>query len=303
MALIDRLPASDAANALARALETLLGHDITLHVGEPLVATPVAALLPAGATRSVALPFGNGIAGEVTIVAGEQFAASMQAATPDGSLATAAIPVLQAAADAIEPIIHLQATAEYAGEIATETLLTSVIGDFVIVPIAENEELVACAVIRMVDDSAEVFPAPPPIAPIAEPVSEPAFAHTPAPAQFQVPAPVPTIAVPAAPAPASGAIVLHQFQPLDEHAAGIGPTRPMPLLNDVQMEVTAELGRHRMKVRDLVGLEIGSVIQLDRAAGSPIDVLVNGELIAHGEVVVIDEEFGIRLAEIILGDG
>jgi flagellar motor switch protein FliN len=297
MALIDRLPASEAVDALARALEALLGHGIELNVGEPIVATPVPELLPGGATRSVALPFGNGIAGEVTIVAGEQFAASMEAATDDGSLATAAIPVLQAAANAIEPIIHLQATAEYAGEIATETLLTSVIGDFVIVPIAESDELVACAVIRMVDDRTEPAPSAPPMAPLPAPE----------PQQFQVPTPSATgatVAIPAAPAPAAtGAIVLHEFQPLGDHAAGLGPTRPMPLLNDVQMEVTAELGRHRMKVRDLVGLEIGSVIQLDRAAGSPIDVLVNGELIAHGEVVVIDEEFGIRLAEIILGDG
>ncbi len=296
MALIDRLPASDAADALARALEELLGHGITLQIGEPIVATPNATLLPEGATRSVALPFGNGIAGEVTIVAGEQFASSMEAAAPDGSLATAAIPVLQAAADAIEPIIHLQATAEYAGEIATETLLTSVIGDFVIVPIAENDHVVACAVIRMVDDSVEPAPVVVPVAPMAP------TAPLAPPQQLQAPVAGATMAIPTPPPAASGAIVVHEFQPLGDHATGLGPTRPMPLLNDVQMEVTAELGRHRMKVRDLVGLEIGSVIQLDRAAGSPIDVLVNGELIAHGEVVVIDEEFGIRLAEIILGD-
>ena len=297
MALINRLPASDAVEALARALEALLGHDIVLQVGDPMVATPTTALLPQGATRSVALPFGNGIAGEITIVAGEQFAASMEAAAPDGSLATAAIPVLQAAADAAEPIIHLQAMAEYAGEIGTETLLTSVIGDFVIVPIAENDELVACAVIRIVDDTAELVP------PASAPVAPPSAIEAPATPQQHMPVPGATVAVPA-PAPASaGPIVLHEFQPLGDHGSGVGPTRPMPLLNDVPLEVTAELGRHRMKVRDLVALEIGSVIQLDRAAGSPIDVLVNGELIAHGEVVVIDEEFGIRLAEIILGDG
>ena len=69
------------------------------------------------------------------------------------------------------------------------------------------------------------------------------------------------------------------------------------------MEVIAELGRRQMKVRDLAGLEPGSVIELDRAAGSPVDVLVNGALLAHGEVVVIDEEFGIRVSEIIVGDG
>jgi flagellar motor switch protein FliN/FliY len=65
------------------------------------------------------------------------------------------------------------------------------------------------------------------------------------------------------------------------------------------MGVTAELGRTRMTVRDLLSLTPGSVVELDRAAGSPVDVLVNGTLIARGEVVVIDEEFGIRISEII----
>jgi flagellar motor switch protein FliN len=298
MALIARLPAPDAADALARSLEVILGHDVMLQVGEPIVATPVASLLPDGPTRSVALPFGNGIAGEVTLVSSAQFASSLEAATPDSSLTTAAVPALQAAADAIEPIIHLQATAEYAGEIATDTLLTSVIGDFVIVPLAENESVVACVVIRMVDDAPQPVPAASPVPAMSAP---PAIAPTHAPQQFSAPAGT-TVSV-AAPATTPGAITLHEFQPLGENGSGLGPTRPLPLLNDVQMELSAELGRHRMKVRDLVALQIGSVIELDRAAGSPIDVLVNGALIAHGEVVVIDEEFGIRLSDIILGDG
>ena len=57
-----------------------------------------------------------------------------------------------------------------------------------------------------------------------------------------------------------------------------------------------------MSVRDLLSLAPGSVVELDRAAGSPIDVLVNGTLIARGEVVVIDEEFGIRIMEIVSAD-
>jgi flagellar motor switch protein FliN/FliY len=65
------------------------------------------------------------------------------------------------------------------------------------------------------------------------------------------------------------------------------------------MGVTAELGRTRMTVRDLLGLTPGAVVELDRAAGSPVDVLVNGTLIARGEVVVIDEEYGIRISEIV----
>jgi flagellar motor switch protein FliN/FliY len=78
-----------------------------------------------------------------------------------------------------------------------------------------------------------------------------------------------------------------------------GASRPMTLLHDVEMGVTAELGRTRMTVRDLLSLTPGAVVELDRAAGSPVDVLVNGTLIARGEVVVIDEEYGIRISEIV----
>lgn len=78
-----------------------------------------------------------------------------------------------------------------------------------------------------------------------------------------------------------------------------GATRAVELLNDVEMGVTAELGRTRMTVRDLLSLQPGSIVELDRAAGSPVDLLVNGTLVARGEVVVVDEEFAIRITEII----
>ena len=71
------------------------------------------------------------------------------------------------------------------------------------------------------------------------------------------------------------------------------------VLADVEMGVTAELGRTRMTVRELLSITPGAVLDLDRTAGAPVDVLVNGTLIARGEVVVIDEEFGIRISEIL----
>jgi len=80
-----------------------------------------------------------------------------------------------------------------------------------------------------------------------------------------------------------------------------GPNRPqhgIELLHGVDMEVTVEIGRTRMTVRDLLELTPGAVLELDRAAGSPADLLVNGRLIARGEVVVIDEDFGLRITEI-----
>jgi flagellar motor switch protein FliN/FliY len=78
-----------------------------------------------------------------------------------------------------------------------------------------------------------------------------------------------------------------------------GDPSSLTVLHDVEMVVTAELGRTTMPVRELLGLVPGMVVEIDRAAGSPIDVLVNGRKIAEGEVVVIDEEFGIRITEII----
>lgn len=79
--------------------------------------------------------------------------------------------------------------------------------------------------------------------------------------------------------------------------------RGLELLRDVEMEVTVELGRTRMTVRELLTLTPGAVVELDRAAGSPADLLVNGTLIARGEIVVVDEDFGIRITEIVAATG
>jgi flagellar motor switch protein FliN/FliY len=85
----------------------------------------------------------------------------------------------------------------------------------------------------------------------------------------------------------------------DSESATTDSSGPSYVLADVEMGVTAELGRCRMTVRELLSITPGAVIDLDRAAGAPVDVLVNGTLIARGEVVVIDEEFGIRISELI----
>jgi flagellar motor switch protein FliN/FliY len=74
------------------------------------------------------------------------------------------------------------------------------------------------------------------------------------------------------------------------------------MLRDVEMEVTCELGRTRMTVRQLLALAPGDVVELARLAGSPADRLVNGTLLARGEVVVVDEAFGLRITEIVTRD-
>lgn len=73
----------------------------------------------------------------------------------------------------------------------------------------------------------------------------------------------------------------------------------LELLLDIPLEITAELGRTRMIINDLLQFGQGSVIELNKLAGEPVDILVNQKLIARGEVVVVNEKFGIRLTDII----
>lgn len=76
-------------------------------------------------------------------------------------------------------------------------------------------------------------------------------------------------------------------------------TKNIDLLMDVPMQVTVELGRRTMMIRDVLELGTGSIIELDKLAGEPVDLLVNQKLIARGEVVVIDESFGVRVTDIV----
>ena len=71
------------------------------------------------------------------------------------------------------------------------------------------------------------------------------------------------------------------------------------LLMDVYMEMTVELGRTKKLIREILGMGEGTIIELDKLAGEPVDILVNHKLIAKGEVVVIDENFGVRVTEIV----
>lgn len=76
----------------------------------------------------------------------------------------------------------------------------------------------------------------------------------------------------------------------------------MRMLYDVDMTLTAQIGRTTLPVRQVLDLVPGTVLELDRAAGSPADVMVNGRLIARGEVVVVDEVYGVRITEIVTDD-
>ncbi|MBW7473289.1 flagellar motor switch phosphatase FliY [Paenibacillus oenotherae] len=165
--------------------------------------------------------------------------------------------------------------------------------------------------------ASEPEPAPAPVAapasaPVSAPVSAPA-AHTPAPSPSAPPIP------PAAPiAPPQHAAAAYggpqtlggmsnrnvNVQPVQfanfQGAPYIQPEESnLNLLLDIPLKVTVELGRTQKQIKDILELSQGSIIELDKLAGEPVDILVNNKLIAKGEVVVIDENFGVRVTDIV----
>lgn len=88
------------------------------------------------------------------------------------------------------------------------------------------------------------------------------------------------------------------FQDLHNHA-GISDEANLDVILDIPVTLSMEIGRTEIPINNLLQLNQGSVVELDRLAGEPMDVLVNGTLIAHGEVVVVNEKFGIRLTDVV----
>ena len=81
--------------------------------------------------------------------------------------------------------------------------------------------------------------------------------------------------------------------PVQVNDANIG------LILDVPLQVTVELGRTKKTIKDILELTNGSIVELDKLAGEPVDIMVNGKFLAKGEVVVIDENFGVRITDIV----
>lgn len=89
------------------------------------------------------------------------------------------------------------------------------------------------------------------------------------------------------------------FEDFGNAAAKPGTLNDFDMILDIPVQLTVELGRTKLTIRNLLQLAHGSVVELDGLAGEPMDVLVNGTLIAQGEVVVVNDKFGIRLTDII----
>ncbi len=147
----------------------------------------------------------------------------------------------------------------------------------------------------------EPAPAPAPSAP----APAPAVAVSPPPMPQAAPMPAASFAQPAyVPPPSSGHIASNvpvqqvQFAPLSQQQHPMLDSN-IGLLMDVPLQITVELGRTKKLIREILDLGPGSVMELDKLAGEPVDIFVNTKLIAKGEVVVIDENFGVRITEIV----
>ena len=90
-----------------------------------------------------------------------------------------------------------------------------------------------------------------------------------------------------------------QFQDLQSDGAGNDHDVSLDVILDVPVMLSLEVGRTRMAIRNLLQLNQGSVVELERGAGEPLDVFVNGTLVAHGEVVVVNDRFGVRLTDVV----
>lgn len=90
-----------------------------------------------------------------------------------------------------------------------------------------------------------------------------------------------------------------EFEEFQMEPVSDKPISDIDVLMDIPLTISVELGRSKCFVKDLLNLTAGSIVELDRLAGDPVDILVNGKLFAKGEVVVIDENFGVRIQEVL----
>jgi flagellar motor switch protein FliN/FliY len=269
----------DAAAALAAALPV----PAALTAGEPVSTAQFTEvptfLLPEEPGAAVLARLGDApgstISGEVAVIVGADLVEAL-ANSPLGALdlSSAVQPALDAAASALGA--GTGAGQQLEVEVSLDTLLAR--PEAYLVPLSGDDgDVVATVVVALgAVDAAEPVFAP------AEPEAAGPEART-----------VETTVAPRVRAPAQEVAALAPALTLPGHGG-------LDLLRDVSMEVTVELGRTRMTVRELLSLSPGAVVELDRAAGSPADLLVNGTLIARGEIVVVDEDFGIRITEILM---
>lgn len=280
--MTDATPA--LAEAVAEAAAAVLPSVSPLVLGPVQPGSPhVAAAFAGGAVAEL----DGGVPGVVAVLVGRELVDAL-ASSPFGGLDVAAAvqPALDAAA------LRLGARARSASTLdldAADFDVTAVLGgEFSTVPLIGTG--IAAAV--LVPEAT--------LAGAREPITEDAGgADAAAPAPAAPASQTGQTGQTAAAAAVAASISDEPFVPAFGSPASPVVPRGLELLHGVDMEVTVELGRTRMTVRDLLALTPGAVLELDRAAGSPADLLVNGRLVARGEVVVVDEDFGLRVTEIL----
>ena len=186
-----------------------------------------------------------------------------------------------------EPVVRTSFRMEVDGLIDSEIMQ--------ILPVPVAKEMVEALTGGDAEEAAPAPAAPAPAAPTPTPT----------------PAPVPMPAAPAMAAPAAGGygmpmqphvaanvpVQSAQFTPLNTQPVQVNDAN-IGLILDVPLSVTVELGRTKKSIKDILELTNGSIVELDKLAGEPVDIQVNGKFLAKGEVVVIDENFGVRITEI-----
>ena len=172
-----------------------------------------------------------------------------------------------------------------------------------ILPVDVAKEMVDFLMHTGEDDEPEEAPAPAPAPAAPAPAPTPAPAPQAPPAMAAAPAMMPQAA--AMPAYGMQAKVASnvpvqpaQFTPLSSEPVSVNDAN-IGLILDVPLQVTVELGRTKKSIKEILELSNGSIVELDKLAGEPVDIHVNGKLLAKGEVVVIDENFGVRITDIV----
>jgi flagellar motor switch protein FliN/FliY len=135
-------------------------------------------------------------------------------------------------------------------------------------------------------------------APVTPPPAPPVYQQQTAPTQQPIYQEQPQFTQPARPAQPVN-VQQAQFASFDPNVISQSEARNLNMLLDIPLQVTVELGRTKRSVKEILELSSGSIIELDKLAGEPVDILVNSRLIAKGEVVVIDENFGVRITDVL----
>lgn len=230
-----------------------------------------------------------------------------------GGAATALAELLARRIDIAPPDVQLVETGDDGAELGLGTVGPLVrvsfdlrVGELLqtelmqLMPLQFAQDLVREIMARTAATTAPAPPAPPrPEAPDNVPVEA---LHAATAAAYAEPPPGPAPRLHAVPPPSQASAPPPVVQPVSFPALGTGPAggvgADISLLLDVPLQVTVELGRTRLRIRNVLELVPGSIVELDKLAGEPVDVLVNGKQIARGEVVVIDEEFGVRITDV-----